>query len=441
MQEELQLTETDRPGFLGAIRARRLTPVLRRALRAARRASSSEFEIRNLYEFTRRTLQMNLSEKPGPQLAEAVLDLFGLDAVAIFDADLQEVYQAGRWAIDPGEMAQNVYHFETSDNDSHTGIGRRVIRLGTVPVGSLVVRGDLSPLTNNALAAMIAVTFDRYRATANENRMETEREAERMRSTVLDSLAHAYKTPLTAIRAASSGLAEMGHLSAAQAELVSLIDEQANLLNELTTKLLTTARIEASGNGGAELSLRMETVGAASLFEEVVATCERCTGATIHVEVAPELAFPGDRRLLVMLLAQYLDNACKYSDAGSVIALRAERTESEVLLSVHSFGPVIPLQDRERIFDRYFRSSAAADRAAGTGIGLSIAKRAALVHGGSVWVASDEREGTTFYAAIPCRTVESHGDHVSATAQPQKQDRRDHRSHDQAQSKNQRRNA
>jgi len=435
------LTDTNRSGFLGAIRPRRLTPVLRRALRAARRAGSSEAEIHNLYEFTRRTLQMNLNEKPGSQLVEAVLDVFGLDAVAIFDADLQEVYQAGRWTVDPGEMAQNVYHFETSDDDPHAAIGRRVIRLGAVPVGSLVVRGDLSPLTNNALAALIAVTFDRYRATANESRMEAERETERMRSTVLDSLAHAYKTPLTAIRAASSGLAEMGHLSPTQAELVSLIDEQASLLNELTTRLLTTARLESSATGSTDLSLRMETVGAGSLFEEAVATCERCTGSTIRVEVSPELAFTGDRRLLVMLLAQYLDNACKYSDAGSAITLRAERTESEMLLSVQNFGPVIPPQDRERIFDRYFRSSAASGRAPGTGIGLSIAKRAALAHGGSVWVVSDEREGTTFYAASPCRAADSPRVHVPAPGQHPKQDAGQDRSQKQFQSQSKRRNA
>lgn len=397
------MTETGKSGFFGAIRPRRITPVLRRALRAARRASSSESEIRNLYEFTRRTLQMNLIEKPGPQLARAVLDLFRLDAVALFDADLQEVYQAGQWSIDPAEMAQNVYHFETSDNDPHTGIGRRVIRLGTVPVGSLVTRGDLSPLTNNALAALIAVTFDRYRATANESRIEAEREAERMRATVLDSLAHAYKTPLTAIRAASSGLAEMGHLSAAQAELVALIDEQASLLNELTTRLLTTARLEASGSGEPALSLRWEDVPIAALIEEVVAAGERFSGNAIRIEADPSLSVLCDRRLVSMLLAQYIDNACKYSDSGSAITIRASRTKSEVLLTVHSFGPVIPPQDRERIFDRYFRSAAASQRAPGTGIGLSIAKGAAVAHGGSVWVASDKRDGTTFYAALPCR--------------------------------------
>ena len=222
-------------------------------------------------------------------------------------------------------MAQNVYHFETSDNDPHSGIGRRVIRLGTVPVGSLVVRGDLSPLTNNALAALIAVTFDRYRATANESRMEAEREAERMRSTVLDSLAHAYKTPLTAIRAASSGLAEMGHLSAGQAELVALIDEQASLLNELTTRLLTTASLGGEDSAQPGLSLRLKASMQRRSSARWSSAGERSGGAAIRIEVDPGLSFPCDRRLISMLLAQYLDNACKYSDSGSEITVRADR--------------------------------------------------------------------------------------------------------------------
>jgi signal transduction histidine kinase len=62
---------------------------------------------------------------------------------------------------------------------------------------------------------------------------------------------------------------------------------------------------------------------------------------------------------------------------------------------------VIPISDRERIFNRYYRSSTHSNRAAGTGIGLSVAKRVALIHGGYVWVTSDEVEGTTFFAAIP----------------------------------------
>jgi len=346
---------------------------------------------------------MNLGNKPGKQLVENLQKLFSPEGAAIFDADLQEVYRAGKWSVDPSELAQNVYHFETSDDDPHTGISRRVVRLGAVPVGSLVVRGNMDPLTSSAIAAIIAITFDRYRATANESRIESEREAERMRSTVLDSLAHAYKTPLTAIRAASSGLAEMGKLSPGQAELVALIDEQASLLNELTTRLLTTARLGSGDADGSSLAVQVEQVEPASLIDEVIASLgERSSGATIRAEIEPKgHSFAGDRRLISMLLTQYLDNACKYSDVGAPITVRAFRSEAETLLSVHSFGAVIPPADRDRIFDRYYRSTASATRAAGTGIGLSIAKRAALALGGSVWVASDESEGTTFFAAIP----------------------------------------
>ena len=357
----------------------------------------------NVLEFARRTLQMNLSEKPGQKLAEQLQRLFGLEAVAIFDADLQEIYQAGQWTADPCDLVQNVYHFETSNDDPGTGISRRVIRLGAVPVGSLVLRGETSPLTNSLLAAVVAITFDRYRATANESRIEAERQAEQMRAAVLDNLAHAYKTPLTAIRAASSGLSEMGRLSPAQAELVSLIDEQANLLNDLTTKLLTTARLESGEPDASAAAARPEPVAAAPLIDEVICGLgERSAGANIHVQLPDEdLSLYCDRGLMAMLLTQYMDNACKYSNAGTAITVRAERAGNEVLFSVHSVGPVIPLAERERIFDRYYRSANSAGRAAGTGIGLSIAKRAALAHHGSVWVSSDESEGTTFFAAIP----------------------------------------
>ncbi len=170
-------------------------------------------------------------------------------------------------------MAQNVYYFETADDDPETGVGRRVVRLGTVPVGSLVVRGDTSPLINNAIASLIAITFDRYRAFANESRIETERRTEQLRATVLDSLAHAYKTPLTAIRAASTGLGEMGHLSAGQADLVGLIDEQTRLLGDLTTRLLTTARLDAG-----EVAIHVERVSVGTLVEEVVASAQGSAG-------------------------------------------------------------------------------------------------------------------------------------------------------------------
>ena len=364
----------------------------------AKEAESKGRQMEDLYEFTRRTLRMNLHVEPGPQLVELVHEIFSLEAVVVFDSDLHETYQAGIWDVDPQELAQNVYYFETSDDDPASGLGRRVLRLGTVPIGSLVVRGDTSPLTNNAIASLIAITFDRYRAFANESHLEAERRTEQLRATVLDSLAHAYKTPLTAIRAASTGLGEMGRLSPGQADLVALIDEQAGLLSDLTTRLLTTARLDAG-----EVTIHAEPVGVASLIEEVVASLrDRLASMKVSIDIKKEnMVLCCDRQLIVMLLTQYIDNACKYSIFGTAITIRAVQSRKELIFSVHSFSPDIPLADRERIFDRYYRSSTYSNRAAGTGIGLSVAKRAALVHGGNVWVTSDEQDGTTFYASIP----------------------------------------
>jgi two-component system, OmpR family, sensor histidine kinase KdpD len=376
-----------------------------RLARYAAEAKSWNEQMMDLYEFTRRTLKLNLQLEPGQQLAELVHDVFALEAVAIFDSDLHRVYQAGYWSADPTEMAQNVYYFENADDDPVTGLGRRVVRLGTVPIGSLVVRGNTNPLTNDAITSLIAITFDRYRAFANESRIETERRTEQLRATVLDSLAHAYKTPLTAIRAASTGLNEMGHLSPAQADLVALIDEQANLLGSLTTRLLTTARLD-----GGEVTLHAKPVGVASLIEEIVASFgDRLASMKVVIDLSDEnMTLNCDRQLMVMLLTQYIDNACKYSIYGTAITIHAEQTRAETVFSVRSYGPVIPLNDRERIFDRYYRSAthagAGANRTTGTGIGLSVAKRVAGIHGGSVWVTSDEVEGTTFFAAIPLST-------------------------------------
>lgn len=366
----------------------------------AREAESWGGQMHDLYEFTRRTLQMNLHVEPGQQLVELVHEIFDLEAVAIFDADLHEVYQAGYWSVDPQEMSQNVYYFETSDDDAVIGMGRRVVRLGNVPIGSLVVRGETSPLTNNAIASLIAITFDRYRAFANESRIETERRTEQLRATVLDSLAHAYKTPLTAIRAAGTGLAEMGKLSAGQSELVSLINEQTSALSELTTRLLTTARLDAG-----EVAIHAEQVTVSPMIEEVLTSLkDRTASMKVAVQVDESLALCCDRQLMIMLLTQYIDNACKYSIFGTTITIRVAEANAEAIFSVHSFGPVIPIADRERIFDRYYRSTNYSNRAPGTGIGLSVAKRVAQIHGGYVWVSSDEHEGTTFFAAIPAVT-------------------------------------
>jgi len=122
----------------------------------------------------------------------------------------------------------------------------------------------------------------------------------------------------------------------------------------------------------------------------------------IEVEVEdPSLTVSADRGLLGMILMQFIDNARKYSTAGTPIAIAARASRKEVLVSVHNFGSTIRIEDRERIFERFYRSPEQRETVSGTGIGLSAVRKAAEAHHGHVWVISDEREGTTFYLSLP----------------------------------------
>jgi two-component system sensor histidine kinase KdpD len=348
--------------------------------------------------FVHETTKMDPHRKPGPQLAELVRSIFATEAVAIFDDDLQEVYQTGEWFENPQDVLRNICIFDTVSDDEETGLSRRVLRMGDLPIGAMLLRGETRGLIASAIGSVIAITFDRYHSFANESRTESARQAEQLRTTVLDSLAHAYKTPLTVIGTASEGLSAIGNLSTAQAGLVTLINEQTTLLARLTTRLLKTSRLQAS-----DMTPHAEKVAIAPLVEDVVASLRDQLASFPVKTVIPrdDLSIRCDRSLLVALLTQYVDNAAKYSITGTRITIEVSEHATEAIFSVHSFGPVIPAFDLERIFDRYFRSEAASNRAPGTGIGLSVAKRSAQAQGGSVWVTSDEEKGTTFYALLP----------------------------------------
>jgi two-component system sensor histidine kinase KdpD len=227
---------------------------------------------------------------------------------------------------------------------------------------------------------------------------QTGNHIEKLRISVLDGLAQAYKTPLTAILAASAGLSEIGKLSPTQADLVALIDEQARSLSELTTRLLVTARLDAR-----EAQVDVRPVGVEPIIDDAVASLRtRLEGRKLVIDFEDDsLALCCDRQLILMLLTQYIDNACKHSTTGTAITIRVAYANSAVIFSVHNFGPVIPLEEREYIFDHYSLPASLSNRTGNAGFGLSVAKRIASVHNGYVWVASDEAMGTTFFAAIP----------------------------------------
>jgi len=190
----------------------------------------------------------------------------------------------------------------------------------------------------------------------------------------------------------------LGKLNNAQEELLALVEDEASKLSLLSTRLLQTAQLEAE-----EMSVARDEIVVRDLVKNVLDEQRgRMSGHPVEVAVLDAtLTLRGDRDLLSMALTQFLDNAAKYSFDGTAVKVSAWESHAEVMLTVHNFGPAIPLADRERIFQRFYRSEGTRHLAAGTGIGLSTVMMAAEAHRGHVWVISNLEEGTTFYFSLP----------------------------------------
>ena len=361
------------------------------ATRQTRVAERRRKDTEGLYEISRLVLQLDRRRDPGPQIAAMIPQVFDCDSAAIFDSATATVAVSGENLLDLEERTRDAFVQGRDEYDSRRRAWFRVLRMGNRPVGALALRGgEIGLAVANALASLVAVAMERARSFENESRMEAARQSEQLRTAVLDALAHDVKTPLTAIRAASSGLLESRSLGPSHEELVSLIDDESARLEEITNRLLRLARLDAK-----DVSVRRGRLSIERLMAKMAAPRIRMKC------LDPALAVSADEQLLSMALSQLTDNAQKYSHPGSTITVAAERKGGNAVISVHNLGTPIAASDLERIFERFYRAGNVAQRISGTGLGLSITRKIAIAHGGRVWASSEESGGTTFFLSLP----------------------------------------
>ena len=363
---------------------------------------SERTRLEKLYLTSRDILMLDRRDEVGAQLTRLIADTFHVDAVAVWDAREVRMDKAGKGAIPDDEVRATYFH-EVSENDLVACKFKRVLRLGTRPVGSICIAGhppdgSLDPRSVDAIASLSAIALERAHSFAAESNAEAAKRSEQLRSTVLDGLAHAFKTPLTTIQSASSGLLEISRLEYPARELVSLIDQQATRLAKLTNLVLRTADLDQR-----QLEVDHEKIYLDRLFQ--FCRAEAADTLTDHplrvVDETSDNYVWADRRLLEMALLQLLDNASKYASPSSPITLRVTSTDTEVVFKVQNEGSYIAPEERLRIFQRFYRSPGTQHKAPGTGIGLSVAKRIAEAHSGRVWVDCDSEASTTFFFALP----------------------------------------
>ncbi|HLI63057.1 MAG TPA: DUF4118 domain-containing protein [Terriglobales bacterium] len=384
--------------LITAIVASRLSE---RARRETQNATRRRKEVERLYSLSQQLLATENVIELLNSIPHYVRDAFGLKAVAMYLPKRKEVYRTG------------IHHPELSEEqlEAVSGRGELVVdeqqqvcfvplRIGVRAVGSLGLAGGLlSRETLEAVGSLVAISIERAGAVETLTRAEASRESEKLRSALLDSVTHEFRTPLTAIKVSVTTLLSSDPISAeARQELLTVINEEADRLNRLVGEAAEMAQLDAQ-----QVELHRGTHPVREVIEAALERSKQAlTGREVKLQI-PEGLPPVrvDLERIGEVLVQLLENAAKYSPAGTPITFCAERAGRMLSLSVADCGPGIDDLEQSLIFEKFYRGRDQRYQIQGTGMGLAIAKAIVEAHGGTISVTSQLGSGSVFSFTVP----------------------------------------
>jgi two-component system sensor histidine kinase KdpD len=370
-----------------------------REKKQAGEALKKQRETEQLYALSRAILLTDPSQSVGSQAARHISEIFECPAVALYDAKTADIFRGG--ADDLPDIEAKLKQVAVQGNIfAGPPLFIAAILLGGQPIGSLALKGSsLSDGALQALLNLVAIALERVRTEEAANRADAARQSEEFKSTLLDAIAHEFKTPLTSIKAASTSMLS-DSLAPPLRELAAIIDEETDRMNQLVTEAVRMSQIDAG-----KIRLERQLIDVPQLLNRVVEHFEsQAAGRALKVNPGANLPpIFADPELIALALRQLVDNALKYSPPKTPIDVVADLEGERVVIRVHDRGPGIPERERERIFDKFYRrASAPGSRASvpGTGLGLYIAREILRTHGGDLWIESEPGEGSEFCAAL-----------------------------------------
>ena len=378
-----------------------------RAQKEAAEAKRSQQETERLYAFSRAILLNDATRSIGPQAAQSIAQIFDAPAVTILDGKSNTLYRGGPVEIetgiaDPEARLHEVVRLGAPYKSGPVGIWPIV--LGGKAIGALAILGmTASDAAVQSILNLVAIALERVRTEEAATRSEAARQSEEFKSTLLDAIAHEFKTPLTSIKAAATGLRVLSaDLGENQNELLSIIEEETDHLSQLVTEAAKMSELDAG-----KVTLKRKMLAPLEIIQTAKATFAGRGEERIQVvDGAPTAAVFADTELAVLALRQLVDNALKYSDATAQVTCRAEAHENQVVIRVIDRGPGIPERDRDRVFQKFFRRPGVRNRVPGSGMGLHIAREIARIHGGDLWVEPAPEGGSEFCLALPSSAAE-----------------------------------
>ncbi len=249
-----------------------------------------------------------------------------------------------------------------------------------------------------AYAGQGALALERVRLSESENKAQLLQESDNLKSSLLNSVSHELRSPLSAIKASVSSLRSgtVDWSSSDRGELLATIEEETDHLNALVGNLLQMSRIES---GALHLQKRWNS------YEEIVMSAaakmrKQLAAHSLQVNLPQDLPLvPTDYVLIEQVFTNLLSNSVKYAPTGTVITITAEVEGDTLHTYLTNQSPAVAEEHIERIFDKFYRITNA-DRITGTGLGLSICKGIIEAHGGKIW-AENTPQGFVFNFTLP----------------------------------------
>lgn len=373
-----------------------------RARRKAEESSKRRHEVERLYAFSQQLLVSENIFELLNLIPRYVVDSFGATGAAMFLESKHETYY-----LDPRSRSQ----FPPDQLKAISGRGEPVfdreralcfmpLRMGVRSVGTIGLSGcDLSRETLEAIGSLTAIAIERASTVEKLTKAEAARESDRLRSVLLDSVTHEFRTPLTAIKASAETLLSDVELGKPERkDLLAVINEESDRLNRLIGEAAEVAQLDAHQ---LELHLEMHHIrDAADAAVEKLKNPLQHYALTLNI---PDNLPPGrmDVDRITEVLVHLLDNAVKYSAPGTPIQITAELRDGHIVTSVADHGPGIDDTEQQMIFEKFYRGRDQRMLIQGTGMGLAIAKAIVELHGGTIGVTSQLGRGSLFYFALP----------------------------------------
>jgi two-component system sensor histidine kinase KdpD len=389
-----------------------ITRIQARSRARAEEARMQRNSMESLYRAGQELLALAPSAVAGPALLEPLVSVFDLKAVCLVDAATQECHISGQSRNDRAAKTREAFLSGKERVYPDLQITIHCPRARNKVSGAIGFEGlRNSEHTAPALAALVAAALERAQVFRSATAAAAHAQAEMLRSAILDALAHEFKTPLATILTAAGGLRATGSMQPQQAELADMIEVEASRLGDLTSRLLRLARLDRE-----EVKPRLEKIDAAELAEMSAKRYARIwpdrrifyrrLGGDSEVRVDPEL--------IGLALSQLVENACRYSGPDALVLIEFTEEDRMAAITVWNDGAPIAASERDRIFDRFYRGAAARTVSAGSGLGLFVARKIALAHGGNLNLVdngTNGKSGVGFRLTVPISAKEdSHGE-------------------------------